>query len=146
MTNDKPSSPPPLFRLLVDSAFSLVVVLALLAIASALWLVQSTRSAGGPTLCVEGVRASAWVDSDEDGVWDNEEQALAGVTFAVSGFADGVVSGEDGIAWLRFEVDCDTRDEIAWWVTAETHEGYRPTGRTRANRFGPFQFGFVPTE
>jgi len=78
--------------------------------------------------------ASAWIDENQNGVWENNEKPLAGAQFVVddirhdydtSGDAVSNVNGEAGV--YIFPVDCNGFGEIEIIIKAIPPDGYEAT-------------------
>lgn len=103
--------------------------------------------------CFFAGSAKAWVDRDEDGVWDPGESSLPDVQFFVddvrnqsTNVGDEAISNHEGEAlvyvWLP---GCPSAD---FEIYAKPPSGYRPTTEPRISAHqteeGPFLFGFAP--
>lgn len=106
--------------------------------------------------CFINLYLSAWIDMDEDGIWDNSELPLEGVEFQIDGqfasmYSDyPCVSNGDGkciiSTWTPGE--CEPRE---YKIAAVTPEPYRPTtpvsitlSLTSIDFSKEVQFGFTP--
>jgi hypothetical protein len=109
--------------------------------------------AGCSADCFFAGTVKAWVDNNEDGMWDPDEPPLSGVQFFIddvrnhnTNVGDGAISNETGetlvYVWLP---GCP---KVRFEIYAEPPAGYRPTTQpripARENDKGPFLFGFVP--
>ena len=78
--------------------------------------------------------ALAWVDENQNGVWDNSEKPLAKVQFVADDIkhdydtGGDAISNESGEAGLYvFPVDCNGFDETEITIKAIPPDGYEPT-------------------
>ena len=103
--------------------------------------------------------ASAWVDENQNGLWDNHEKPLAKVQFLVddirhnydtSGEAISNVNGEAGVYVLP--VVCTGFDEIEIVIKAIPPKGYEsttpnevsvPRDKAENGKHDNFPFGFI---
>ena len=103
--------------------------------------------------------ASAWVDENQNGLWDNHEKPLAKVQFLVddirhnydtSGEAISNVNGEAGV--YVFPVVCTRYDEIEIVIKANPPKGYEsttpsevsvPRDKAENGKHDNFPFGFI---
>ncbi len=108
------------------------------------------------TDCVWYDTAKAWIDENENGVWDSNEQPLAGVRFVVDDIRNAypevgeAISDEQGKAQLTVSLPgCPT---VEFEISAQPPEGYQATTPSRVSvsqdalkRPGSdeFVFGFV---
>ena len=74
--------------------------------------------------CFWSVEAEAWLDPNANGLWDKEEQPLAGVRFRLDG--DEKVSDSSGKAHFGvFPVWC--QQQVEFEISALPPSGYEPT-------------------
>ena len=98
-------------------------------------------------------RGEAWIDQNEDGVWDSDEVPLDGVEFAIHDAKNNayspelMVSAKDGTVDLyMFLPGCP---KVRLEVYVDTPAGYRPTTEPRVpvRQEGEVaRFGFAPVK
>jgi hypothetical protein len=78
--------------------------------------------------------ALAWIDENQNGVWDNNEKPLAGVKFVADDIQHDFDAGHEAIsdangkAWVAvFPVACNGFDEIEIVLSAIPPDSYEPT-------------------
>ncbi len=97
----------------------------------------------------------AWIDANQNGIWDEGEDPLPGVVFHVDDVRNGdekVITahgGENGAVKLVIELKQCPR--VAYAVYVEVPQGYRLTTPKRQvdermTNDAEFLFGFVPVE
>jgi hypothetical protein len=88
----------------------------------------------GITDCGWDDTAIAWIDENENGVWENNERPLPGVQFIADDIqhdydtSNEAISGANGEAWVSvFPVDCDGFEFVKIVIQAVPPEGYQST-------------------
>ena len=120
-------------------------------------LLLLSGTACGSADCVWYDEADAWVDENQNGVWDNEEEPLAGVQFFVDDIrndyqdvGDEAISAEDGKAHLS--VWLPGCPNVKFEIYANPPEGFQATTSDRLavskdafrnSQQDLFSFGFV---
>jgi hypothetical protein len=127
----------------------------LLVFATLLLLLSST--ACGTADCAWWNEAEAWVDENQNGVWDDGEKPLAGVQFIIDDIRNNLqdvgeeaISGEDGKAALSVWLPgCPT---VEFEISAKPPDGFQattpdrvPVSKQAIRKAGEvvFSFGFV---
>ncbi|MBN2500434.1 MAG: hypothetical protein JXB38_06660 [Anaerolineales bacterium] len=105
--------------------------------------------------CAWSGTGRAWIDTNQNGVWDEGEDPLPGVMFSVDDVRNGdekvitAQGGENGAVKLVIELkQCPS---VAYAVYVEVPQGYRLTTPERLvdermTNDAEFLFGFVPVE
>jgi len=102
--------------------------------------------------CISGGWAKAWIDENENGEWDDDEQPLQGVRFWLKGTRNGntiaffevASANQAGAAHIVSEGECDGTEVIE--IYAEAPKGFQFTTPDRlddAPSGGTFLFGFT---
>jgi len=103
--------------------------------------------------CFWSGHGEAWIDQNEDGVWDSDEVPLEGVRFAIHDVQNGaysserMVSAKDGNVGLYIFLPGCPRVELEVYV--DTPAGYQRTTEPRVpvREDGEVaRFGFVPVK
>lgn len=102
--------------------------------------------------CEWSTTVKTWVDTNENGAWDNNELPLADVKCFIEGsYAVGLgeaVSNQDGKASLSIML-AGCPEEAVFSIYVEPPSGYLLTTQARLLAHkrdeGPFLFGFAPT-
>jgi hypothetical protein len=89
-------------------------------------------TACGSADCVYSDKAEAWIDANQNGVWDNEEKPLVGVQFFVDDIrnnfqdvGDEAISDENGKAQLL--VWLPGCPNVKFEISAKSPEGFQAT-------------------
>lgn len=110
--------------------------------------------AGCSADCFFAGTVKAWVDKNENEMWDPDESPLSGVKFFIddvrnhnTNVGDEAISNEAGEALVYVWLPGCPR--VRFEIYAKPPSNYRPTTQPRIpaheNDEGPFLFGFVPT-
>jgi hypothetical protein len=104
--------------------------------------------------CAWGGRIQGWLDENENGLWDENETAMPGITYVINisnGNTIETKSDSTGEASFVFRIVCGTEPTVDIYplLPPKTQVTTEPSLRdisTRETPKDPFVFGFVLTE
>lgn len=135
-------------RFLIPRALGLLPLMPLCA--SLLLLSCSSGAHGVATDCVWDGEASAWLDKNRNGIWENDEPPLAGVRFLIDDTWNhytsvGKEAVSDGGGKASLGVWLPGCPKIEFEIYAQPPDGYLATTQARVQAHGTnsFAFGFV---
>jgi hypothetical protein len=126
--------------------------------------VKDFRNAAYPQDCFWHATAEAWIDNNENGIWEGNELPLAGVEFLIDDVANRKmnVEPEKSISDSYGQADLSIRltecTAVSLEIYAKIPADYRPTTQMRMSSIarkregvpifegGSYAFGFVPIE
>ncbi len=86
--------------------------------------------------CIKDLRAWAWVDENENGVWDQDEVPLADVDFNFAGRTNSKGLAQGYVMYGGCNPTCDCGPPPTIEVYPVIPEGYRLTTPSAKSRFG----------